>query len=126
MLNAAEAAKELPALDFVAAALLLRMRRDLLRLDQTECLRRLLQSCSQERSGELLLEAKRIYTGSFPRTAPPAPVPVHPANVQAVPRLQDTHEPDSEEGRGREHGWAQRTVFWRLQPNSKTRLTLFI
>ena len=40
ILAAAEASEKLPAVDFAAAALLLRMRRELLRLDQTECLRR--------------------------------------------------------------------------------------
>ncbi|CAJ1360753.1 unnamed protein product [Effrenium voratum] len=78
--EAAEASGELPLLDFAAAALLLRMRRELIGMDQTECLRRLLRSCSEEGAVDLLAEAKRIYQGKFqaarPREAPSVPAAV--------------------------------------------------
>lgn len=81
--EAAEASRQLPLLDFLAAALLLRMRRELLRLDQTECLRRLLRSCSEDRAAELLVEAKRLTTGALSR-APAAPLK-QASHVQSPP-----------------------------------------
>lgn len=64
--EAAEASAQLPLADFAAAALLLRMRRDLLRLDQTECLRRLLRSNGEEGALELLKEAKALLHTAGP------------------------------------------------------------
>lgn len=85
--EAAEASRQLPLLDFLAAALLLRMRRELLRLDHTECLRRLLRSCSEDRAAELLVEAKRLATGALSR-APPAPLKQSPPSAGPAPALR--------------------------------------
>eukprot|EP00434_Breviolum_minutum_P016678 symbB.v1.2.014702.t1/scaffold1048.1/size141897/2 len=56
--------------------------RELLRLDQTECLRRLLRSCSEDRAADLLLEAKKIAAGGVSRGLP-------------MPKLQATVAPPS-------------------------------